>query len=106
MVTLHHSNRINLNECGNVVSGSWKVNNTRAQEKGSPQPTLNPLPAGGAASAPEPPGPLVGEENFRALQETIRVILKKAELERMSLHGLKSVFPPDIPYVPHNGSFL
>lgn len=67
---------------------------------------LNPLPAGRAALAPLPPGPLAGEENFSALQETIRVILKNAELERMSLHGLKSVFPPNIPYAPHNGAFL
>lgn len=75
------------------------------QEHKKEEPTLNPLPGKEAALAAQPSGPLIGK-NFCALQERIRVILKKAELERMNLHGLQSFFPPNIPYVPHNGSFL
>lgn len=89
-----------------MVRYTWKVNHTIAREREAHMATLNPFPTGGAAPVPRPPGPLAGEENFRALQETIRIILKKAELERMSLHGFKGFFPPNVPYVPHNGSFL
>lgn len=40
--------------------------------------------------SPWPPG----RGSFSALQETIRVISRKAELEATSLRGLKSVFAP------------
>ena len=63
------------------------------------QPTLNSLPAERAAPAAQPPGPLAGEGNFRALQETITVILKEAELERASMDSRASSLPTSLMFL-------
>ena len=44
-------------------------------------------------------GPFVGEGNFRALQETIKVILKEAELERASTDSRASSLPTSLMFL-------
>jgi hypothetical protein len=72
----------------NVMSGRLSTQECRK----FPEPVLSLLQQEEHSGA-QPPAPLLGERSS-ALQEKIRVILRKAELEGMSLHGLKSFFPP------------
>lgn len=59
-----------------------------------PQPTLKPLPPEKSAPAVQFQGPLAGEGNFRALQETIIVILKGSGITQSEPPQFRSFFPP------------